>query len=177
MHFSSPLFSKYLNASRAPRQQVAARQLESGSLYIEGPSPSWLSFCFFFAINDGLQHNTHLSGLNQMHVLFWTVCTGKYGPLYSSIVQSTVVQYGLLSVLGVSQNRIFGRISNNVYGPSALQVYTASLPRPSQPMRTTFGALPSAQAPRRTRTGCGNVCESFCTLWSRVVSAPVFEAL
>ena len=38
--FSSRLFSKYINASHAPRQQVAARQLESGLSYIKGSSPS-----------------------------------------------------------------------------------------------------------------------------------------
>ena len=40
VHSSSRLFSKYINASHAPRQQVAARQLESGLSYIEGSSPS-----------------------------------------------------------------------------------------------------------------------------------------
>ena len=68
-------------------------------------------------------------------------------------VQSTVVQYGVLSVLGVISNpnhthRSFSRISNNFDCPSALQVDTASMPRPSQALRTTFGALPAAQAPR-----------------------------
>ena len=118
----------------------------------------------FFARSDMLQqHNTRLSGLNQIHVLYWTVCTGQYNSLlYYSIVQSTVVQYGLLPVLRVISNsnqthRIFGRISNNFDRPPALQVDTASLPRPLQPMRTVFGALPAAQAPR-TRTGCENVC-------------------
>ena len=124
----------------------------------------------FFARSDRLQqHNTRLSGLNQIHVLYWTVCTGQYNSLlYYSIVQSTVVQYGLLPVLGVISNpnqthRIFGRISNNFDRPPALQVDTASLPRPLQPMRTTFGALPAAQAPR-TRTGCENVCRMSANL-------------
>ena len=70
----------------------------------------------------------------------------------------------------------FSRISNNFGCPSALQVDTVSMPRPSQPMRTPFGALPAAQAPR-SRTGCENVCETFCTLWSRVVPALFFLAL
>ena len=181
MHFSSRLFSKYLKASHAPRQQVAAQQLESGPSYIEGPSPSWLSL-FFSRSNDRLQqHNTRPSGLNQLHVLYWTICIGQYGILYYSIIQSTVVQYGLLSVLGVISNpnhthRIFGRVSNNFDCPSELQVDTASLSRPWQPMRTTFGALPAAQAPR-TRTGCENACETLCTLWSRVVPGLVFKAL
>ena len=99
----------------------------------------------FFAKNDMLQqHNTSPSGLNQIHALYWTVCAGQYDIiLYYSILQSTVVQYCLLLVLGVISNpnqthRIFGRISNNFDCPPALQVDTASLPRPSQPMRTTF---------------------------------------
>ena len=124
----------------------------------------------FFARSDRLQqHNTRLSGLNQIHVLYWTVCTGQHNSLlYYSIVQSTVVQYGLLPVLGVISNpnqthRIFGRISNNFDRPPALQVDTASLLRPLQPMRTTFGALPAAQAPR-TRTGCENVCRMSANL-------------
>ena len=86
-----------------------------------------------------------------------------------------------MSVLGVISNpnhthRIFCRISNNFDCPSALQVDTVSMPRPSQPMRTTFGALPAAQAPR-SRTGCENVCETFCALWSRVVPALYFSRL
>ena len=86
-----------------------------------------------------------------------------------------------MSVLGVISNpnhphRIFSRISNNFICPSALQVDTVSMPRPSQPMRTTFGAFPAAQAPR-SRTGCENVCETFCALWSRVVPALFFKAL
>ena len=124
----------------------------------------------YFAKNDRLQqHNTRLSGLNQIHVLYWTVSTaGQYGLLHYSIVQSTVVpgtvQY-VGSVLGVISNpnhthRIFSRISNNFDCPSALQVDTVSMPPPSQPMRTTFGALPAAQAPR-SRTECENVCETF----------------
>ena len=40
------IFLKYLNTSHAPRQQVAARQLESGPSCIEEPSPSCLSLCF-----------------------------------------------------------------------------------------------------------------------------------
>ena len=69
------------------------------------------------------------------------------GTIHTYIGRSTVVQYGLLSVLGVISNsihiphRIFGRISNNFYHPSVPQVYTASLPRTLQPMRTTFGAF------------------------------------
>ena len=88
-------------------------------------------------------------------------------------------------MLGVISNpshthRIFSRISNNFDCSSALQVDTASMPRPSQPMRTNFDALPAAQAPR-SRTGCENVCENVCktlfTLWSRVVPALFFLAL
>ena len=77
-------------------------------------------------------------------------------------------------------NRIFSRISNNFDCPSALQVDTASMPRPSESMRTTFGALPAAQAPR-FRTGCENVCENVCetfgSLWSHIVPALFFLAL
>ena len=58
-------------------------------------------------------------------------------------MRSTVVQYSLLSVLGVISNpshiivphRIFGRISNDSYRSSAPQVYTASLLRPLQPIK------------------------------------------
>ena len=76
------LFSKYLNASRSPRQQVAAPQLESGPSYIEGPSPSWLSLCFS---RETIGYNNILlvyQGLNQIHVLYWTACTGQYGLQY-----------------------------------------------------------------------------------------------
>ena len=168
MHSSSLLFSKYINASHAPRQQVAARQLESGLSYIHRGIIAIVAESLYFAKNDRLQqHNTRPSGLNQIHVLYWTVCTaGQYGLCiykYSTVYCSTV-QYGILSVLGVISNpnhthRIFCRISNNFVCPSALQVDIASMPRPSQPMRTTFGALPAAQAPR-SRTGCENVYEN-----------------
>ena len=69
--------------------------------------------------------------------------------------------------------RIIGRISNNFYCPSALQVYTASRQRLLQPTRNTYGVLPATQAPRRTRTRCGSVCDSFCTLLRHIVSALV----
>ena len=130
----------------------------------------------FFARNDRLQqHNTRLSAK-------YICCTGlsaQASMVYcTAIVQFTVVQYGPMSVFGVISNpnsnpnhtnRIFGRISNNFYCPSALQVDTASLPRPSQPMRTSFGALPAAQAPR-TRTGCETVCETVCETFCAVLS-------
>ena len=90
MHFSIRLCSNYLNASRALRQQKAARQLESKPSYMEGPSPSWHE-SLFFSRNDRLrQHIARLSGLNQIHGLYWTVRTGQYGLLYySSLVRST----------------------------------------------------------------------------------------
>ena len=55
----------------APRQQVAARQVERGPSYIEGPS--WLSLCF--------SRESRLSGVNQLHALYCTVCTTQSGPL------------------------------------------------------------------------------------------------
>ena len=44
-------------------------------------------------------------------------------------------------------------------------------------MRTTFGALPVAQAPRRTPTGCGSVCKSLWPPWSHSISALLSRAL
>ena len=171
MHSSSRLFSKYINASHAPRQTGSSTATREWTIVHKGII-AIVAESLYFAKNDRLQqHNTRPSGLNQIHVLYWTVCTaGQYGLLYYSIVQSTVVQYStvLCLCLGVISNpnhthRIFSRISNNFDCPSALKVDTVSMPRPSQPMRTTFGALPAAQAPR-SRTGCENVCETFCIL-------------
>ena len=52
--------------------------------------------------------------------------------IYKYIVQSTVVQYSTVFCLCLNHtHRIFCRISNNFDCPSALQVDTASMPRPS----------------------------------------------
>ena len=129
-------------------------------------------------------HETKFSGANGDREIFISpvqLTSSRIGNLIRLIiillyiVRSTVVQYGLLSVLGrllepkpytctttshFWQNWQRLPLSFSTTGT----VYTASLPRPLQPMRTTSGALPAAQAPRKTRTGCRNVCKSFCTL-------------
>ena len=58
---------------------------------------------------------------------------------------------------------VFGVYRNWIGEFGALKVDNVSMPRPSQPMRTTFGALSAAQA-SKSRTGCENVCEIFCVL-------------
>ena len=87
-------------------QQVAARQLESGLSYIRG-IVAVVAESLDFVENDRLQqHNTRPSGLNQIHVLYWTVCTaGQFGLLYYSIIQSTVVQYSTLFCLCLESSR------------------------------------------------------------------------
>ena len=61
------------------RQQVAARQLKSGPLHNRG-TIAIVAESLFFAKDERLQqHHTRPLGLNQIHVLYWTVCTGQYG--------------------------------------------------------------------------------------------------
>ena len=84
VHFSSRLFLKYLNTYHAPRQQVAARRLESGPSYIEEPSPSWLSLCF----------SRGTIGYNNSTILVFKPNTRVVlDCLHRPIQQSTVLQY------------------------------------------------------------------------------------